>query len=342
MLQEGLIEKKHANNDPITGYYQPEQDLHVMYYGKAHAALINKKMINTVTVLTLALAACAPVANPNQSDNLNNDRSITLNIEEIIQSNIDDPENFNLGLVSPAIDLQPDEITYLIEGSRLILNKTGNVIGVALPATLNVSTGTSLIFGAVQDVTEGNYGLNANQVARLRGEGYAKAFFIQEDQIIAENGQVLVQFTESEAAEDIKNNSLDYTQSNQPPEGWKPPTKVYCGEDMEEYYTLMFLKESVTTFINAKELDTFLNSNLIKGMDEYSKKSDAISNRLKERNCYFYENGGSVFSDFKYMRNKFWQRDGAAGDWARNNLSLDMPTSQAYELTQQLISTWGW
>lgn len=176
--------------------------------------------------------------------------------------------------------------------------------------------------------------------------------------------------------------SLEIVGNPFPPEDWKPPDKNHCGQDMTEYFALLLLQEISSGVIGNKisladslrmsdaQFDAFLaKTPLLKGYREIGKRSNAISQRLKDKKCYFYPEGGSPFMDYKLMRDraglragrypnayltaqgyaKIWNKEQAVhlawrkGVKAINNMfNENLTTEQAYQLARSIIEQYWW
>lgn len=104
-----------------------------------------------------------------------------------------------------------------------------------------------------------------------------------------------------------------------PPDGWKPPDKNHCGEDMVDYFARL-LVSSVNAMAFVEQLDIKNPSTdpklrtavydratkipLLEKADENEQHIHEIDERLREKGCFFYSDGGSVFMDYKLMRER--------------------------------------
>lgn len=139
-------------------------------------------------------------------------------------------------------------------------------------------------------------------------------------------------------------NITDETASHQPPPDWKPPKQDYCGEDIKEYFVLLAMGDMYGTVMRASGMDyaNFVQTPLWANSEQFDARYKEITDRMKKNKCYKYSEGGSIYGDYKLMRNRFWKVDGAEKAWIKANITPDTPTAQAFELYKQLINTWGW
>ena len=84
-------------------------------------------------------------------------------------------------------------------------------------------------------------------------------------------------------------------------EAWKPPEINYCGHNMQDYFARMLAQEVAAMMLMAHPQGAIHT-----GMDEIVKEMNAISDSLREKNCYTYPDGKrSVFTDYKVMLEKY-------------------------------------
>lgn len=166
---------------------------------------------------------------------------IQATVEAIANSQIKDPENYDLAMLAPAIQVPPDRILLYLEGAQLILDSAGQVVGIALPTGLMAIAVVGTIFGTVQDVSEDNYGLTPQDVARLRGEGWTKAFFVEDEQIVAENGQIIAQIVDADAAQNAaEGDKVSEDNSGQSSDNSQVPDPTVSAENDDSQHEEIF------------------------------------------------------------------------------------------------------
>jgi len=175
------------------------------------------------------------------------------------------------------------------------------------------------------------------------------------------------------------------------PKDWKPPDKDFgknCGVDLTTYFAWLLLKEE-TTFVYRDKMRTLCEENplitqeqlnreieefkqrtpIFKDFEKLRARMEEDDNRLRKGECYFYPNGGSVFMDYKFMRQraclkmggysnpdlsaedyaKIWNEDSAIHEaWARgsqmieNSFNEDMTTEEAFKVARKLVENLWW
>ncbi len=136
----------------------------------------------------------------------------------------------------------------------------------------------------------------------------------------------------------------------QPPDGWKPPSKDYCGEKMDHFYALKFLAEVISRkgFSANRLLDPRFaglkveDVELFKGTKTYAQEEAEIEQRLKDKNCYDYPGGGHVYQDYKYMRNQKYPGFDSIETEVLPRFGPDMTTEEALKLCEEIVAGWGW
>ncbi len=162
---------------------------------------------------------------------------------------------------------------------------------------------------------------------------------------------------------DAEGKTVDQSvQAQEGSSGWKPPPKDYCGEDMEQYYAYLLLSEILgVLLVDAFKTDkTILDNpeklNIFKDADKFQEENNAISKRLKERNCYFYSGPNSaessVFMDYKILRGQYRQSLGKAMgetgekasikgfNFVKSLFNSNMSTQEAFEVALKTVSKW--
>lgn len=172
------------------------------------------------------------------------------------------------------------------------------------------------------------------------------------------------------------------------PDGWKPPEKRHCDEDLEEYYARLLLDTTLAmvfvndlnqlqkTMLYDQAFEQAQKSPILKKVAENNVEADKIDKRLREKGCFFYPEGGSVFMDFKLMRERAYLRAGGYSNWdirrpefekifkidqslqdaykkgmdvlkapfndASGVVNRSLTTEQALNIARQIIKQWWW
>jgi len=136
------------------------------------------------------------------------------------------------------------------------------------------------------------------------------------------------------------------------PINWHPPAKNLGGENIPALYAQFFVDEIVAMiFVKTRNF----NLPIAKGINKLTQKNEDIEKRLKKSNLYFYEPNGSVFMDYKIMRNEAYEKIGKemgekdpekASILGYNELkkqfNLNMSTDDALQLARNIVANWDW
>jgi hypothetical protein len=175
------------------------------------------------------------------------------------------------------------------------------------------------------------------------------------------------------------------------PKDWKPPDrdpKKNCGVDLAEYFTYLLLG-SILARVYVAKVNPIVKQNpsitpeqfdskikeleketpILRNAREIQKRLEENNNRLREGGCFFYPKGGSVFTDYKRMRERaqlriggydnpnlsaeeyarIWNKDQAVHEaWARgsqtieNSFNEDMTTEEALRVAKEIIEKFWW
>jgi len=91
-------------------------------------------------------------------------------------------------------------------------------------------------------------------------------------------------------------------------------------------------------------------------LEELDARSNQTDYRLKEKDLYFYESDGSIFDDYKIMRDEAYKRVakemGVANQSEggipsviqalRNRFELQMSAEQVMQIARDFVNTWCW
>ncbi|MEO8581742.1 MAG: hypothetical protein ABI425_04180 [Patescibacteria group bacterium] len=121
------------------------------------------------------------------------------------------------------------------------------------------------------------------------------------------------------------------------PEGWMPPHKVVGNEDNVELFAIRLLEQIVTMLcVRARDFDLPIAADT----DKYVSRKEAIVKNLKDQNVYYSGTEGSVFIDYKIMRQIAAQQVG----WGsiESQFTTDMSTDEAIQLARSIVANWNW
>jgi hypothetical protein len=310
---------------------------------------IAKILARFLVSLTFLLSGCAPL--PSSRPESDGGQPGTTKTEEQAQDNlkVKESEPNNVYLFAIAIVASAEQI-WTAPGVTLLIDGAGKVLGFVTTTAVSTGAGDIAIPGAVtivlgshvsmnfQDLTEGTRNIE------LTIDANTKVFEVEVDalgRITDSAGNVVLQINgDVQSQTEGKTNLHDSTASHQPPNGWEMPPRDYCGEDLEEYYSLLLLNEVMASFMRPSNLTIVEKSKLFHDYDSILNRSDNILRRLNDNDCYMYKNGGSVFGDYKLGRSKFFKVDGAQSKWIQSHISLDTSTQDALALCRQLVQQW--
>lgn len=193
-----------------------------------------------------------------------------------------------------------------------------------------------------------------------------------------ENVQIFEKTDEQTLAQARPNFKIEILGNSFPPEDWKPPKKDHCGFDMVDYFARLLLnqtqasilRDEIRGVLTGAEFDKLMQEvPILREAKEFTAEEDRISESLRQKNCYFYPQGGSVFSDYKLMRERAYLR---AGGYSNPNLTYEeyariintdpavqtafrqgvnaiegmfdknMTTEVAFQLAKQIVSQFWW
>lgn len=320
--------------------------------------LSRRDFMRAATIATSAalLAACAPAV-ADKMTSLDSSHH-TLNINGIELETIGTvpmgaynvfgaAQLLNAGWTSP-------QLIALEESSRAVslysFSTTGQLLfqGVLLPAALAMYS----ISGGLQDLIEGPRTLYYNDqiitIDRSLPNQQVNVRYIAQINVDANNDA------------QINTNASQNTSESSPNNGWKPPDKEYCGEDMVRYYASLLLDESMAgVLMEQYRIDPSIINDperikLFQDEKQFRKEHSETDKRLRDNNCYFYgEKGeGSVFMDYKIMRENYVTRLGEsmgmtgkdatyAGYKSVSSLfNANMSTQEAFEVALKTVAQW--
>lgn len=142
--------------------------------------------------------------------------------------------------------------------------------------------------------------------------------------------------------------------SSEAPTGWQPPEKDYCGHNMPDYFARLFINSIIQVLFMAEydrgvKIDELKEKDIVaKGMENDHRVRE-IEGAMKEENCYFYQ-GGSVFGDFKIMRDKFLRQDytkvinpegNKLAELIKNKRwDINTPFNEVYQQVLEIVNGW--
>ncbi len=82
------------------------------------------------------------------------------------------------------------------------------------------------------------------------------------------------------------------------------------------------------------------NTPLFRNAEQILHENERIDQRLRELGLFFYKPDGSVFMDYKNMRDRKFPQEGALGRWEEQHIKLTMTSEQALERCKKEVATW--
>lgn len=121
------------------------------------------------------------------------------------------------------------------------------------------------------------------------------------------------------------------------PTNWQPPRKEIGGENNFELCAIRLYDQIVAMMaVKTGNFELPISS----GADEFLKEKERIIESMKQKGVYFYEDEGSVFMDYKIMREKASANQG--WESIESQFSPDMSTEEAMELARSIVANWDW
>jgi len=120
------------------------------------------------------------------------------------------------------------------------------------------------------------------------------------------------------------------------PNNWIPPSKDYEGEDIVNYFALLFLDQTVA-MMYAKTKN--LNLPILSEFQSFLDQENAVCKRLNDREKYFYKKG-SIFMDYKIMREE--SSNNVELQLLKKQFNPNMSAHEAFELAKTIVSNWNW
>lgn len=250
--------------------------------------------------------------------------------------------NYYPAVALQAIAITPDQLVRM-EGSSNWVNtfevtKEGLMFtGVLVRVGLIGALANFSISGGLQREIEGD------RIITVR-DANGNARFINVDEIKPQAQVNIAKVTDAKSLQGTfpKDFALEMGGNPFHPNDWKPPDKdpkKNCGVDLTVYFAYWLLSSTVSPLyrdeINAlyKQNPSMTPEQFDKAMQEFEKrtpilrdikKSEAEHNnaekQLDKGGCNFHPEGGSVFMDFKLMRQRAWMK---AGGYSNPNLSAE-------------------
>lgn len=130
---------------------------------------------------------------------------------------------------------------------------------------------------------------------------------------------------------------------------WQPPSKDHGGENIPDLFARMLLNEIVGIMYAKLRKDLPIEN----GIDEILDEMKSVNNRLREKGEYFYDPEGSIFMDYKIMREQAYRTIGnEAGKEdteeaiiygnkeVKSKFSPEMPVGEALYIAREIVDQW--
>jgi len=121
------------------------------------------------------------------------------------------------------------------------------------------------------------------------------------------------------------------------PAGWEPPKKIVGGENNFELCAIR-LYDQVAVMLSTRSRNFDLP--IVAESDRYLREKDRMIESMKQKGVYFHEPDGSVFMDYKIMRELASKQDGWENIEAQ--FKPEMSTDEAMQLARSIVANWNW
>lgn len=115
------------------------------------------------------------------------------------------------------------------------------------------------------------------------------------------------------------------------------PTQELGGESLVDYFAGMLFDETIAMYFvetRSGSAPIFADAATVLA------RRDKIDQHLREEGLYFYGSGGSVFMDYKNMRDRKYAPDGALSRWTNEHIKPTMSAQEAFEVCKKEVATW--
>jgi hypothetical protein len=247
-------------------------------------------------------------------------------------------------------------LTWSFSNDAIPIIENGELIG--LSTTLPIATLIgSILFnpGVVQDTSEGNpqiwlnhngklipHQLTQQETALIRaGCKIADYGKIDTPFEIRVNNITIAKAKDSEVHKPYAKLIVDKTGEHFVPSdpNWKPPKKDYCGENIPRFYALM-VYDQILAILMVKSGIISDKPIVDKFSSDFLPEKEMITKRMKDKDCFFYKHGGSIFMDYKLMREQDIQ--GNLNKWS-NDHGFDInsdPDEMMMEIEKYVNGWW--
>lgn len=132
---------------------------------------------------------------------------------------------------------------------------------------------------------------------------------------------------------------------------WEQPERVTPnGTDLQEYFACLFFITVDSNFLSpgfgSEELHALWGRNMFQDREEFHQKGEEMNKQILDSGSYFHgsqdANTGSVFSDFKTMRTRYFHRVlyMEERDWVIQNINPDKSRDDAVQAIRELVEKW--
>lgn len=136
------------------------------------------------------------------------------------------------------------------------------------------------------------------------------------------------------------------------PIDWHPPVQNHGGEDIPEFYARILVGE-VIAMMYAKKRN--LDFPIAAGLDAMREEEKGTTARLKGSGQYYHGPDGSIFTDYKILRDESYTRIGnSLGEEDSEKASVrgfnaikeqfheNMSIEDALQVARSIIAGWNW
>lgn len=138
----------------------------------------------------------------------------------------------------------------------------------------------------------------------------------------------------------MENPNFEGRAFTEPPDNWVMPQKNIGGHDMVRYFSLLFMNSISSNLVaKSKNFDAPFYANLEPLRQEIKK----IAVDLQEKKLDVYPNGGTLFNDYKIMRDQWYKLlmpQGLQPTDIQAQFNESMSAEQFFEKAQYFVKMW--
>ncbi len=115
------------------------------------------------------------------------------------------------------------------------------------------------------------------------------------------------------------------------------PKQELGGESLVNYFAGMLFDETIAMqFVKTRSQE----AKIFEGADKILQENERIDQHLRNQGLYFYEPNGSIFMDYKKMRERKYSEDGSLSKWQEQHVKPTMSAEQAFKICKKEVTTW--